>query len=75
VTWRELNCCRKKDINAGVSGANHGLLHSGARYASNDPLSADACRKEGELLKKLAADCIDDAGRFFVAVEGDDETI
>jgi glycerol-3-phosphate dehydrogenase len=65
----------KKDINSGASGANHGLLHSGARYVLNDPLSAEECRKEGEVLNKLAPDCIDDTGGLFVAMEGDDETI
>jgi glycerol-3-phosphate dehydrogenase len=61
------------DINAGASGANHGLLHSGARYVSADPGSARECREEGELLKKLAPHCIEDTGGLFVAVEGDDE--
>ena len=61
------------DINAGASGANHGLLHSGARYVSADPGSARECREEGELLKQLAPHCIEDTGGLFVAVEGDDE--
>jgi glycerol-3-phosphate dehydrogenase len=61
------------DINAGASGANHGLLHSGGRYVSSDPGSARECREEGELLKQLAANCIEDTGGLFVAVEGDDE--
>ncbi len=61
------------DINAGASGANHGLLHSGARYVSSDPGSAAECREEGELLKRLAPHCIEDTGGLFVAVEGDDE--
>jgi glycerol-3-phosphate dehydrogenase len=63
----------KKDINAGASGANHGLLHSGARYVSSDPESARECRDENRLLKQLAPDCIEDTGGLFVAVEGDDE--
>jgi glycerol-3-phosphate dehydrogenase len=61
------------DINAGTSGANHGLLHSGARYVSSDQGSAVECREEGELLKRLAPQCIEDSGGLFVAVEGDDE--
>jgi glycerol-3-phosphate dehydrogenase len=48
------------DINAGASGANHGLLHSGARYASSDPGSAAECHTEGALLKQLAPHCIED---------------
>jgi len=61
------------DINAGASGANHGLLHSGGRYVFADQGSAKECREEGELLKKLAPHCIEDTGGLFVAVEGDDE--
>jgi glycerol-3-phosphate dehydrogenase len=63
----------KGDINAGTSGANHGLLHSGARYVSSDQGSALECREEAELLKKLAPQCIEDCGGLFVAVQGDDE--
>ena len=63
----------KHDINAGASGANHGLLHSGARYVSNDPSAAEECCREGELLKRLAPDCIEDTGGLFIAVQGDDE--
>ncbi|MBI4765330.1 MAG: anaerobic glycerol-3-phosphate dehydrogenase subunit A [Deltaproteobacteria bacterium] len=63
----------KKDINAGASGGNHGLLHSGARYVASDPEAAKECRQEGELLKRLAPHCIEDTGGLFVAVRGDDE--
>jgi len=63
----------RRDINAGASGANHGLLHSGGRYVFADQESATECREEGELLKKLAPHCIEDTGGLFVAVEGDDE--
>jgi len=61
------------DICSGASGANHGLLHSGARYVSNDPNSARECRVEGDLLKRLAGHCVEDTSGLFVAVEGDDE--
>ncbi|MCF8114429.1 MAG: anaerobic glycerol-3-phosphate dehydrogenase subunit A [Desulfotignum sp.] len=64
----------KSDINAGASGGNHGLLHSGARYVANDAHSARECRSEGMILKQMAAHCIDDCGGFFVGVKGDDET-
>jgi glycerol-3-phosphate dehydrogenase len=63
----------QNDINAGASGANHGLLHSGGRYVASDPGSAKECREECELLKQLAPQCIEDTGGLFVAVEGDDE--
>lgn len=63
----------KGDINAGASGANHGLLHSGARYAVTDPVSARECREESRLLKRLAPHCIEETGGLFVALPGDDE--
>jgi len=63
----------KQDINAGASGGNHGLLHSGARYIASDPHSARECREEAALLKRLAPQCVEDTGGYFVAVPGDDE--
>lgn len=63
----------KQDINAGASGGNHGLLHSGARYVASDPASACECKLEGRLLKKMAPHCIETTGGLFVAVAGDDE--
>ncbi len=63
-----------RDVNAGASGRNHGLLHSGARYVSNDPATATECYQEGRLLKRLAAESIDDCGGLYVALPGDDES-
>jgi glycerol-3-phosphate dehydrogenase len=63
----------KGDLNAGASGANHGLLHSGGRYAASDPETAAECREEAEILKRVASTCIENTGGLFVAVEGDDE--
>jgi glycerol-3-phosphate dehydrogenase len=63
----------KQDVNAGASGGNHGLLHSGARYIFSDLQSADECQKENLLLKQLAPGCIEKTGGLFVAVTGDNE--
>jgi len=63
----------QKDINAGASGANHGLLHSGARYIFKDAEAAVECHRENQLLKKLAPHCIEDTGGLFVAIEQDDD--
>ena len=75
LSLRGVQCIlvEKDDLNAGASGGNHGLLHSGGRYVSNDQSSARECKKEGDVLKKVAPQCIDDAGGLFVAIEGDDE--
>jgi glycerol-3-phosphate dehydrogenase len=75
LALRGVSCLlvEKKDFNAGASGGNHGLLHSGARYVLSDPASARECREENELLQRLAPQCIEPCGGLFVAVEGDDE--
>jgi len=62
----------KKDLNAGASGGNHGLLHSGARYVHSDPEAAHECQEEQKILKKNASHCIEETKGFFVAVKGDD---
>ncbi len=62
----------KRDLCAGASGGNHGLLHSGGRYVSNDLHSAIECRMENDLLKRLAPQCVEQTGGLFVAVVGDD---
>ncbi|OHD63104.1 MAG: glycerol-3-phosphate dehydrogenase, anaerobic, A subunit [Spirochaetes bacterium RBG_13_51_14] len=63
----------KADLNAGASGGNHGLLHSGGRYVSNDRDAARECKQEGDIIKKLMPQCVEDTGGLFVAVKGDDE--
>lgn len=63
----------QKDINAGASGANHGLLHSGARYMLKDGEAAMECHHENFLLKRLASHCIEDTAGLFVAVAEDDD--
>lgn len=76
LALRGVHCVlvEKKDVNAGASGGNHGLLHSGARYVLSDPMAAEECRDEGDMLKRLAPQCIEDTGGFFVAMPGDDES-
>ena len=75
LALRGVHCIivEKQDVNAGASGGNHGLLHSGARYIASDPASAVECQRENHLLKHLAAHCIEATGGLFVAVAGDDE--
>ena len=75
LALRGVDCIlvEKSDINAGASGRNHGLLHSGARYVAGDADAAMECRAEGDILKRVAAQTIQDTGGLFVAVQGDDE--
>jgi glycerol-3-phosphate dehydrogenase len=62
----------KKDITNGATGRNHGLLHSGARYAVTDIESARECISENIILKKIAVNCIEDTGGLFVTLPEDD---
>jgi glycerol-3-phosphate dehydrogenase len=75
LALRGIDCIlvEENDINAGASGRNHGLLHSGARYVAGDSDAAMECRTEGDILKRVAAQTIQDTGGYFVAVQGDDE--
>jgi glycerol-3-phosphate dehydrogenase len=75
LAMRGVDCIivEKGDINAGASGGNHGLLHSGARYIDSDPVAATECHLENQLLKQLAPHCIENTGGLFVAVAGDNE--
>ena len=63
----------RKDIADGATGRNHGLLHSGARYAVGDMESASECISENKILKKIASACCDDTGGLFISLPEDDE--
>jgi glycerol-3-phosphate dehydrogenase len=60
------------DLAEGTTGRFHGLLHSGGRYAVKDPPSARECIHENVILRRIAADCIEDVGGLFVTTPWDD---
>jgi glycerol-3-phosphate dehydrogenase len=60
------------DLATGTTGRFHGLLHSGGRYAVKDPVAARECVVENEILRRIAADCIEDTGGLFVTTPWDD---
>ena len=62
----------RNDIATGATGRNHGLLHSGARYAVTDRESASECIKENMILKKIARHCVDDTSGLFITLPEDD---
>ena len=64
----------RHDIASGASGRNHGLLHSGARYAVKDGESAKECISENRILKKIAPHCIENNGGLFITLPEDNET-
>lgn len=62
------------DLGHGASSRFHGLLHSGARYALNDPAAAKECLEENLILKKIAASCIENTGGLYLQHELDDDS-
>lgn len=61
----------KGDFTSGASGRNQGLLHSGGRYAVNDPEAARECIAENRILRRIAPHCIEDTGGLFVSLPED----
>jgi len=61
----------KGDFASGASGRNHGLLHSGGRYAVSDPEAAKECIAENKILRKIAPHCIEETDGFFVSLPED----
>lgn len=62
----------RNDIATGATGRNHGLLHSGARYAVTDQESAQECIKENMILRKIARHCVEETDGFFITLPEDD---
>ncbi|NDL62264.1 anaerobic glycerol-3-phosphate dehydrogenase subunit A [Acerihabitans arboris] len=70
---RGLRCLllERGDIAAGATGHNHGLLHSGARYAVTDGESARECIKENRILKRIARHCVEATDGLFITLPQD----
>jgi len=62
----------RHDFATGATGRNHGLLHSGARYAVTDPESASECIKENMILRRIANHCVEENNGLFITLPEDD---
>lgn len=60
------------EFTSGTTGRHHGLLHSGARYAVNDPESAVECIEENRLLRRIAPGSFEENDGLFVALTDED---
>jgi glycerol-3-phosphate dehydrogenase len=58
----------KGDFLSGASGRNHGLFHSGGRYAVSDPEAAQECIAENRILRRIAPQCIEETDGLFVSL-------
>lgn len=61
----------RSDISTGATGRNHGLLHSGARYAVTDHESAVECIRENMTLRKIASHCVEQTDGLFITLPED----
>lgn len=62
----------RHDIATGATGRNHGLLHSGARYAVTDQESARECISENQILKRIARHCVEATDGLFITLPEDE---
>src|SRR4030042_2340224 len=73
LSLRRIPCLliEKGDFTSGASGRNHGLLHSGSRYAVSDPEAAKECIGENRILKRIAPHCVEETEGLFVSLPED----
>jgi len=68
----DVTLCERGGLGSGTSGRSHGLLHSGARYAVEDPDGARECVEENRILREIAGECVRRTGGYVVQLERDD---
>ncbi len=61
------------EVASGTTGRNHCLLHSGARYAVNDPTAAQECIEENLVLRRIMAGGLELNDGLMVAVDERDK--
>jgi glycerol-3-phosphate dehydrogenase len=61
------------EITSGTTGRHHGLLHSGARYATTDRAAAIDCITENKVLRRIAPGSFEENDGLFVALTDEDE--
>lgn len=62
----------RNDYSTGATGRNHGLMHSGARYAVTDGESASECISENMILRRIARHCVEETDGLFITLPEDD---
>ena len=60
------------ELLSGTTGRHHGLLHSGCRYAVDDPVAAKECIRENNILRRIAPEAIEQNDGLFVALSDPD---
>jgi len=60
------------EVTSGTTGRHHGLLHSGARYATTDRAAAIECIAENKILRRIAPGSFEENDGLFVALTDED---
>jgi glycerol-3-phosphate dehydrogenase len=68
----DVTLLERDGLSAGTTGHTHGVLHSGARYANDDPDGARECIRENRILRDTAPVAVTETGGLCVAGEDDD---
>ena len=50
----QVSLFERGELLSGTTGRHHGLLHSGGRYAVDDPVAAKECIRENKILRRIA---------------------
>ena len=68
----DVTVVERGEIASGTTGRNHGLLHSGGRYAVKDPAAAMECIAERDIVARIAPEVLELNGGLFVAIDEPD---
>ena len=68
----QVSLFERGELLSGTTGRHHGLLHSGGRYAVNDPVAAEECIRENNILRHIAPAAIEPNDGLFVALSDKD---
>ncbi|MGA2513056.1 MAG: FAD-dependent oxidoreductase [Candidatus Limnocylindrales bacterium] len=60
------------EVTSGTTGRHHGLLHSGARYATTDRTAAIECIGENRILRRICPGSFEENDGLFVAITDED---
>ena len=60
------------EITSGTTGRHHGLLHSGARYATTDRAAAIECSAENKILRRICPGSFEENDGLYVAITDED---
>jgi len=65
----QVTVVERNGVASGTTGHNQAQLHSGARYAVNDPESGRECIQENRILRQILPEGLELNGGLFVAVD------